>query len=66
MNIIEPVTNYYKLGDKYSYDIKSYANDYELLTFYYLNKLVDKQFLLLQVLEQHPLYSQYKMKKLAF
>ena len=36
INIIKPDTSYYKKGNQYSYDIKSYANEYELLTFHYL------------------------------
>ena len=36
LELIESDFNYYKISNKYSYDIKSYANDYELLTFYYL------------------------------
>ena len=34
--LIESDFNYYQKGNKYSYEIKSYANDYELLNFYYL------------------------------
>jgi 16S rRNA G966 N2-methylase RsmD len=36
LELIESDFNYYKESNKYSYEIKSYANDYELLTFYYL------------------------------
>ena len=36
LELIESDFNYYKISNKYNYDIKSYANEYELLTFYYL------------------------------
>lgn len=36
LELIESDFNYYKESNKYNYEIKSYANDYELLTFYYL------------------------------
>ena len=36
LELIESDFNYYKQSNKYDFNIKSYANDYELLTFYYL------------------------------
>lgn len=36
LELIESDFNYYKESHKYDFNIKSYANDYELLTFYYL------------------------------
>ena len=36
LELIESDFNYYKQSNKYDYNIKSYANDYELLNFYYL------------------------------
>jgi hypothetical protein len=36
LELIESDYNYYKNGNKYDFNIKSYANNYELLNFYYI------------------------------
>ena len=37
LELIESDIKYYEKSDKFSYEIKSYANDYELITFDYLS-----------------------------